>query len=111
MKATILSFGYSNNYAIPEEFDLNVLKKLLRVKEKGEVFIPEEDEDITIKVGKKITLEEKEIEAVNIKEIKQDKENYSRWWREEQAKVKKLEEELLCKKLEIEEFKKEKPNE
>jgi len=107
MKADIIVFGYNEHYAVNSDFDLNVIRKMVKVKIAKEKYVPEEEKYLEIKIGREVSIDEEEIEKINLEEITASRDSYSRWWTQEQAKVKKLEEELKCKKLEIEELRKE----
>lgn len=107
MKADIIVLGWNDYYAVNSDFDLNEVRKLVKVKEVKGKFLPEDEKTLEIKIGREIVVEEKEIEKVEISKLEDDNKNYSRWWTEEKEKVKKLEEELRCKKLELDEMRKE----
>lgn len=104
----IIEFGWHDSYAVDPSFDLNDLRRFIPVKEERNKYIPV-DEDIghiRVLINKKVVFEEKEIEEAKLEKAEADKEQYSRWWREEQTKTKKLEEELNRLKLDLEKMKK-----
>jgi len=107
MKADIIVFSYNDHYAVNDDFDLNQVRRLVKVKEVKGKYIPDEEKYLEIRIGREVSIDEVEIEKLNFDKLKEDRDSYSRWWIQEQAKVIKLEEELKCKKLEIEELRKE----
>lgn len=104
----IIEFGWNYHYAVDRHFDLNGLRQLVPVKEKGKKYIPAEEGENVIRIvlNKEVIFEEEEVEKVIIDDLKRDKEQYSKWWTDEQAKNKKLEEELKCLKIDLEKMKK-----
>jgi len=107
MKADIIVFSYSDHYAVNNDFDLNQVRRLVKVKEVKGKYVPDEEKYLEIKIGREISIDEEEIEKINLDKLKEDRDSYFRWWRQEQDKVKKLEEELKCKKIELDELRKE----
>lgn len=102
----IINFGYYTSYAVEDDFDLNELRELTKVKLVGDRYIIDSDEDsnISIIIKKDVAYKKEEIEAITIKELKEDVEKYSKWWIEEQEKAKQINKELKKLKKQLGDF-------
>ena len=104
----IIEFGWNYHFAVSDTFNLNTLRQLMPVKEEGKKFIPADEDtgSVRILLNKSVTFHPDEVEEAKLEKAESDVEQYSRWWKEEQGKSKKLEEELKCLKLDLEKIKK-----
>jgi len=95
MKADIISFGWGEEYVVPNTFDLNTLRSFAKVKEVNRNYIPDEEASgITIKLNKNIALSKADQDENLIAEATEKASQYERWYREEQEKNRKLTGEL-----------------
>lgn len=111
MKCDIVKFGYSNEVAVDQNFDLNLLRRMKQVKDVRGTYVPREDSDIEVKLSQKIVLDEPEIEKINIDDLQRNSDQYREWWLNEQKKSEKVSKELECLKLELAQFRKESSDE
>lgn len=109
----LIKFGWSAQYAVDREFDLNQLRYFTKIKEKGKKYVTSDDadENIFIKVNIDMTEDKEEIEKIDLEEITKDRDNYKRWYQEGQSEFTKAKKELECLKASIEIMKKEKKDE
>jgi phosphopantetheine adenylyltransferase len=102
----IISFGYNEDYVVDESFDLNQLRKLRRTKKVGNVrTLDESNNNITVKFGATITIDEEVVNDELLQETKESLENYRKWYHQEQEKVKNLNADIDCIKQQINELK------
>lgn len=90
----IINIGYHENYAVNEEFDLNSLRQMVKVKEINGKFIPECSSNIEVKINREIVYSEEEKENIEKEELKTEKNKYYEWWKAERIKTEKLQAEL-----------------
>lgn len=99
----IIRFGYSF-FAVNSTFNLNEIRGFNPVKMSGDTYIPEEVK-VEIILNQKVTFDNEEIEKVNVESLKKERDQYSRWWNEEQTAKRKIDEELKCLKLDVQRMK------
>jgi hypothetical protein len=104
----VIKFYYGREFMVDEQFDLNQLRRLNKVKKVGSTYIldPDNTEKIEVIIEANFVLGESQTEKVIVEELTKDKDQYSKLWTEERERTNKLSNELNCAKLEIDALKK-----
>lgn len=103
----ILTIGYGNSFALEPGFDLNQLRRLHPVEEVKGNYVPAPGHsDFYVTFNKTLIVDDAKIEESKLAKAEEDKENYRRWWSSEQEKTRKLQSDLDCLKLQLQEMSK-----
>ena len=86
--ADIISFSYGETYLVEDDFDLNTLRKLLKVRSVDNTYIKNTDnQSISVIINAQIELDaSKSIEVERSHSESEAKRNY-KWYEEEKEKV------------------------
>lgn len=103
----ILKISYGDEFALSDDFDLNQLRKIKRVSKLKDKYIADVKQDFELSFGETLVKDEEEKENLKFDAMKQDKEQYERWWSEGNTEKNKLNEKIKCLQIEIDELKKE----
>jgi hypothetical protein len=93
----IIKFGWSEEYAVDETFDLNCLRELIKVKELGRGYaLDAEKSGIVVHIGKGslVAIAEEAAENLKIRDLEDNLDSYRRAYEESQKTVKQLKEKL-----------------
>ena len=100
----IIKFSWGETFAVDQNFDLNHLKQLFKVKESSSHGYLPVDNTITIELGKRVEFNPAAAEKINIAEIIENRDYYQKQYWDEQKKGENLKKDLDCIKTQLDEL-------
>ena len=100
----ILEIGYGTKLALTKNFDLNILRNMLPVKDNGKAYIPDENSSLSLMFNKTVIVEPMAVDENRVTVAEERADNLHRWWQEEKTKAAELRKELDCLKLQLQQL-------
>ena len=102
---TTIQFGYGDEWTLPDQFDLNVIRHLRKVETVGDKrLIKTGATQITLYTNVDLSVTEEEKDTAKLEDATMRADRNYRWYEEEKAKTKKIQDELLCLKAQFAEL-------